>query len=103
MCLAVVSRKRRDSQQQQQHNNNKFQNSQDGKTCFIKLHVPWPILIKFAERMKRKMPLKVEKDENKEPDDELFDCSWFTNTKRRFLEPFKLNSELINEKVSGVL
>ena len=80
-----------------------FQNSQDGKTCFVKLHVPWPILIKYAERMKVKMPLKIEKDENEEPDDELCDCSWFTNIKRRFLEPFKLHNELIDEKVSNEL
>ena len=101
-----VSRKRKDKQQyqqEQQQNNNNFQNSQDGKTCFIKLHVPWPILIKYAERMKVKMPLKVEKNEDEDPDDELCDCSWFTVMKEKFLEPFKLHNELIDEKVNSVL
>ncbi|XP_077971409.1 anoctamin-5-like isoform X2 [Styela clava] len=32
--------------------------SQDQKTCFVKIHAPWSVLLKYAEIMRIKMPLK---------------------------------------------
>ena len=69
----------------------------------MKLHVPWHILLKYAERMKLKMPLKVKKDEDElEHDpagDSYCDCSWFGKLKKKPVNPFKLHNDLINETV----
>ena len=69
----------------------------------MKLHVPWHILLKYAERMKLKMPLKVEKDEDEQEhdpaDDSCCDCSCFGRLKKKLMYPFKLHNDLINETV----
>ena len=77
-----------------------LQESQDGKTCFVKIHVPWPVLLTWAERMKVKMPLKVEKDDNEDNTNEKYcDCSFFEKLKKKLISPFQLHNELINQKV----
>nr|CAB3221917.1 anoctamin-5 [Phallusia mammillata] len=73
--------------------------SQDQKTCFVKIHVPWDVCLKYAERMKMKMPLK--EDRIKEPveeDDGDIDCSCITNAWKKVLRPFTLDSAEVLEK-----
>ena len=36
-----------------------LQESQDGKTNFVKVHAPWDVLTRMAELMNLKMPIKV--------------------------------------------
>ncbi len=38
-----------------------LQESQDGKTHFVKIHAPWEVLTRVAELMNLKMPIKVRK------------------------------------------
>jgi len=37
--------------------------SQDSETSFLKLHVPWKVILRYAERMKLKLPLREDKPE----------------------------------------
>lgn len=77
-----------------------FQASQDGKTCFLKVHAPWPCLIKYAEIMRINMPLKddekLQMDEIDE-DDECCKSCW--DQMKCLCNPCRLNSTYI--KVYG--
>jgi len=75
------------------------QESQDGKTCFVKLHVPWQTALIYAERMKMKMPLKDDRIRDRVEDDHEFDCSCMTKAFSSCLKPFKLNSADMLEQV----
>lgn len=37
-----------------------IQNSENGKTCFVKIHAPWEVLVTYAEVLGMKMPIKQE-------------------------------------------
>lgn len=44
-----------------------FQESEDGKTYFLKIHVPWEVLATYADVLKIKVPFKANDiSENKE-------------------------------------
>lgn len=36
-----------------------MQNSEDGKTFFVKIHAPWEVLVTYAEVLGIKMPIKL--------------------------------------------
>lgn len=36
-----------------------MQNSEDGKTYFVKIHAPWEVLVTYAEVLGIKMPIKL--------------------------------------------
>uniref|UniRef100_H2YZM2 Anoctamin n=1 Tax=Ciona savignyi TaxID=51511 RepID=H2YZM2_CIOSA len=72
--------------------------SQDQKTCFVKVHVPWEILLRNAERMKMKMPLKEEKvEEQKKGNNILHRLRFFKNVKNE--EPDYYTSEFVRDKM----
>uniref|UniRef100_H2YZL6 Anoctamin n=1 Tax=Ciona savignyi TaxID=51511 RepID=H2YZL6_CIOSA len=71
--------------------------SQDQKTCFVKVHVPWEILLRNAERMKMKMPLKEEKVEEQKKGSSGM-CSCFGSIYRKMVSPCLLNSEGVEER-----
>lgn len=41
------------------------QNSRDGETYFLKIHVPWEVLTKYAEMLHLRMPIKARDIRNK--------------------------------------
>lgn len=75
------------------------QESQDQKTCFVKIHAPWKVLLKYAEIMRLKMPLKEDRPDETtidmvEENDDICGykaCSCFSFCS----DPCKLNSPYI--------
>ncbi|XP_078488512.1 anoctamin-5 isoform X3 [Ciona intestinalis] len=70
--------------------------SQDQNTYFVKVHVPWPILLKYAERMKMKMPLKEERREEFMKDSSEI-CGCVKTLYRKLVAPCVLNTEEVTE------
>lgn len=56
-----------------------LQNSEDGKTYFVKIHAPWEVLVTYAEVLGIKMPIK--ESDIPLPENIPFSC---------MLEPLKL-------------
>ncbi|CAB0010579.1 unnamed protein product [Nesidiocoris tenuis] len=68
----------------------------DQKTYFLKVHVPWKVLTRYAEVMNIKMPIKEGEDKQHEkPPDYPFLYPIF-----KFFEIFNLDSKLIDEEPS---
>lgn len=49
-----------------------FQESEDGRTYFLKIHVPWEVLATYADVLKIKVPFKI----NDIPDKKDMPMSW---------------------------
>ncbi|KAL5010642.1 hypothetical protein ScPMuIL_012947 [Solemya velum] len=63
--------------------------SKSGKTCFVKVHAPWEVLIKYAEFMNMKMPLA-------ENDMEF----GLQNCWEKIPHPFKLDEDIIKSEAN---
>ncbi|CAK8678217.1 unnamed protein product [Clavelina lepadiformis] len=73
--------------------------SQDQKTCFVKVHVPWPTRLKYAERMKMKMPIKEDKIEHDISEEEqCCSCGCFRNALKCCVGSCTLNNHELKEK-----
>lgn len=65
--------------------------SKNGKTCFTKVHVPWEIMLRYAELLNVKMPLAENDMET-----QLESC--FENCWKKFPSPFELDEDLLPEE-----
>ncbi|XP_063053225.1 anoctamin-5 isoform X3 [Engraulis encrasicolus] len=59
--------------------------SEDGRTCFLKIHAPWEVLATYAEILKIKVPFKV----NDIPDHRDIPLSWLCT-------PFRLPTHIMH-------
>ncbi|XP_051975312.1 anoctamin-5-like [Xyrauchen texanus] len=59
--------------------------SEDGRTFFLKIHVPWEVLATYADVLKIKVPFKV----NDVPDNKEVPCGWL-------FTPIKLPDHVMN-------
>lgn len=66
-----------------------IEQSQDGKTCFIKIHTPWPVLARTAEINRIKMPIKVNDLDDATKSKGVVD-RFFENVLHR-INPFKIH------------
>ncbi|KAK8776177.1 hypothetical protein V5799_030476 [Amblyomma americanum] len=70
--------------------------SRDGKTNFLKIHAPWKVLVKYAEKLHLRMPIKLG-DESTEIENEskpnALEAIW-----AKMWTPFPYNKELIPDE-----
>lgn len=62
-----------------------YQESEDGKTYFVKIHAPWEVLATYADVLKIKVPFKV----NDIPDNSEIPMNWLST-------PFRLPGHIMN-------
>uniref|UniRef100_A0A669CX38 Anoctamin n=1 Tax=Oreochromis niloticus TaxID=8128 RepID=A0A669CX38_ORENI len=62
-----------------------YQESEDGKTYFVKIHAPWEVLATYADVLKIKVPFKV----NDIPDNSEIPMNWLST-------PFRLPEHIMN-------
>lgn len=62
-----------------------YQESEDGKTYFVKIHAPWEVLATYADVLKIKVPFKV----NDIPDISEIPMNWLST-------PFRLPGHIMN-------
>lgn len=61
------------------------QESQDGKTYFVKVHAPWEVLATYADVLKIKVPFKI----NDIPDNTEMPMNWLST-------PFRLPEHIMH-------